>query len=177
MKTRDSVWKVFVMAGLGIVLAGCSEPTQAPASAAAGQEHHFTVADLARLGCEVKVTPRTTSKSVPFMGRIDAYGFSKGPACASTLISTLTQSPEYDEGTWAGLRASNHIFAEKHGYDLEEYSGELGEYSELDVFTRQGDARGFQYRVQAGGLIHSVTLISDSIEPDEAFEAVLHERL
>lgn len=177
MKNRNYVWKGLAVVGLGIVLAGCSEPTQTPASAAAGQEHHFTVADLARLGCEVKVTPRTTSKSVPLMGRIDAYGFSKGPACASTLISTLTQSPKYDEGTWAGLRASNHIFAEKHGYDLGEYSGELGEYSELDVFTQQGQERGFQYRVQADGLIHSVTLISDSIEPDKAFEAVLHEKL
>lgn len=171
------MWKALIVVAFGL-LTGCTDPeAAATAPFPTNANKHFTIADLERLGCEVDADPRTTSMDIPLIGRMDAYGVSNGPSCASLLFSTLTRAQEHDPGSWAGMRASASIFAEEHGYELSSYSGEVGEYSELEVFTRDGKELGFRYNVQANGYVHSVTLISDSIDPVAEFEDILREKL
>ncbi|AEL04999.1 hypothetical protein VDF98_12245 [Xanthomonas campestris pv. raphani] len=45
------------------------------------------------------------------------------------------------------------------------------------MFSRNGKQVGFEYSVQARGTLHSVIVLSDSIAPDAAFEAVLKTKL
>lgn len=172
------MWKGLIIFAAGFSMVGCVDSVAPPdGQLSADAVQHFTTSDLERLGCKVDAEPRVASIELPLAGRTDVYGFSNGPACASSLVSTLSQSPEYNAGDWAGLRASSTGFARKHGYELEGYSGELGEHSEIDVFTRHGQERGFRYNVQANGYIHSVTLISDSIDSSGRFEEILREKL
>ncbi len=174
------MWKVLIVVTFGFSLTGCTDPgAVGTAPFPVDAKKHFTIADLERLGCEVDVAPRTASMDVPLIGRMDVYGVSNGPSCASLLFSTLSVAPAegYDPGTWAGMRASASNFADEHGYELSSYAGEVGEYSELEVFSRHGKELGFRYNVQANGYLHSVTLISDSIDPVAEFEDILGEKL
>lgn len=167
---------IVLVAALSLV--GCIE-ADAPKEGqlSASSDRHLTIPDLKRLGCKVDAEPRVESVELPFIGRMDVYGISNGPACASLLVSTLSQSPEYNAGDWAGLRASASGFARKHGYELASYSGEIGEHSEIEVFSRHGQEHGFRYNVQANGYIHSITLLSDSIDASGRFEEILREKL
>lgn len=172
------MWKVLIVFACSLLLIGCTDPVSPQGGQpTADAKKHFTIADLERLGCKVDANPRITSMDIPLIGRMDAYGVSNGPACASLLFSTLTQAREHDPGGWAGMRASASNFADEHGYELSSYSGEVGEYSEIEVFTRHGKELGFRYNVQANGYIHSVTLISDSIDPSGEFEDILREKM
>lgn len=169
-------WMLPLTLTLPLLLASCSganPPTSRHGTPAA----HFTVADLEKLGCRVNVVPTTKQLEMPILGTVDSYGFTSDAPCASLLISTLQPVEEDDPGLWAGKRAGAGVFAKKHGYDREGYAGEVGDYSEIEVFSRQGVELGFTYNVQANGQLHSVTLISDRIDASGAFESVLREKL
>jgi hypothetical protein len=160
-----------------LVLAACSG-ANTPTPPHGKTVTHFTVADLEELGCRVNVVPRTKQLDMPLVGRVDMYGFgSSGVTCASLMTSMIQAIEDDDPGAWAGARAAAKRFASKHGYDHESYLGEVGDYSEIEVFSRHGVALGFTYNVQAHGRLHSVTLISDSIESTGAFESLLRGKL
>ena len=153
--------------------AGSDESAKLPTD----RKMHFTAADLKKLGCIVDVSPRNATIDKPFIGRIESHGWPDGPACASEFLSTLRSVGDDTDGTWAGLDAATRIFAREHGYEIVTYEGNVGEYSQLDVFTSAEEERGFRYTVEDHGRMLSITLISDRISPSESFEEILREKL
>lgn len=140
------------------------------------ESEHFTLAELQQLGCTVKATPKRSQSSIPLVGTVDGYGMTSATPCATQLVSLL-QPINYEDAVWEGARSAAKNFAKEHGYTQERFEGEIGEYSEIEVFSRNGKQVGFEYSVQARGTLHSVIVLSDSLEPDAAFEAVLKTKL
>lgn len=140
------------------------------------ESEHFTLAELQQLGCTVKATPKRSQSSIPLVGTVDGYGMTSTTPCVTQLVSLL-QPINYEDAVWEGARSAAKNFAKEHGYTQERFEGEIGEYSEIEVFSRNGKQVGFEYSVQARGTLHSVIVLSDSLEPDAAFEAVLKTKL
>ncbi|MEC3887497.1 hypothetical protein [Xanthomonas campestris] len=140
------------------------------------ESEHFTLAELQQLGCTIKATPKRSQSSIPLVGTVDGYGMTSATPCATQLVSLL-QPINYEDAVWEGARSAAKNFAKEHGYTQERFEGEIGEYSEIEVFSRNGKQVGFEYSVQARGTLHSVIVLSDSLEPDAAFEAVLKTKL
>ncbi|WP_245879386.1 hypothetical protein [Xanthomonas pisi] len=140
------------------------------------ESEHFTLAELRQLGCTVDATPKRSQSSIPLVGTVDGYGMTSTTPCATQLVSLL-QPISYEDAVWEGARSAANNFAKDHGYTQERLDGGIGEYSEIEVFSRGGRPVGFEYNVQAGGTLHSVIVLSDSIAPDAAFEAVLKTKL
>ncbi|PKV11623.1 hypothetical protein CVO74_19250 [Xanthomonas prunicola] len=155
------------------MLPGCNRNTP---SAPRPEAEHFTLADLQQLGCTVTATPKRNVSKIPLMGEVDGYGVTSTTPCATQLVSLL-QPVTYEDAVWEGTRSAAGTFAKNNGFTRESYEGDLGEYSEIEVFSRNGKQAGFEYSVQAKGTLHSVIVISDRIEPDAAFEAVFKRKL
>ncbi|MBB4131877.1 hypothetical protein [Xanthomonas sp. 3075] len=158
--------------GLLVACSGGSAPDATPRPAS----EHVNLDDLRQLGCSVAATPKRDLRSIPLMGQIDGYGFTSTTPCATQLVSLL-QSAEYEDAAWEGARTAARSFAKQHGFEQDSGEGRIGEYSEIEIFSRNGTPVGFEYSVQAKGRLHSVILLSDSIAPDAAFEAVLTKKL
>ncbi|WOB51327.1 hypothetical protein NYR97_08155 [Xanthomonas hydrangeae] len=158
------------------VLSACNGGGSAATSAPRPEAEHFTLADLQQLGCTVTATPKRNVSKIPLMGEVDGYGVTSSTACATQLVSLL-QPIKYEDAVWEGARTAAGNFAKKQGFERESFEGQLGEYSEIEVFSRSGTPVGFEYSVQAKGQLHSVIVVSDSIAPDAAFEAVLKKKL
>ncbi|MCC4613851.1 hypothetical protein LL963_17415 [Xanthomonas campestris pv. esculenti] len=162
--------------GLLGALCACTGTPSAPRPEA----EHFTVAELQQLGCTLTDAPKRTVRKIPLLGEVDGYGVTNtntsASACATHLISLL-QPMTYEDGVWEGARSAAGTFAKEHGFVRESYEGRIGEYSEIEVFNRGGKPVGFEYNVQARGTLHSVIVLSDSIAPDAAFEAVMKTKL
>lgn len=170
--------QIHVALAASLALGGCS-PAGGDRNAERPlvREMHFTATDLKRLGCNVETAPRIATVDKPFIGRMESYGWPDGPACASEFLSVLQNAGDDPDGIWAGLDASTRGFARQHGYEVSTYDGNVGEDSQIDVFTSAGEARGFRYTVQNNGHLHSVMLISDRISPSGSFESILREKL
>lgn len=161
---------------LGLLCALCACTGAGTPGAPRPEAEHFTLANLQQLGCTVTATPKRTRHKIPLMGEVDGYGVTSTSACATHLISLL-QPMTYEDAVWEGARTAAGNFAKEHGFERESYEGRLGEYSEIEVFSHGGTPVGFEYNVQARGTLHSVIVLSDSIAPDAAFEAVLKTKL
>lgn len=134
--------------------------------------------DLARLGCMVSATPSVGKSEVPRLGLVmEGYALTSPQPCASRLISTVQPLQGEDPGAWAAVRGHMSSVAEHYGWAHQRLQGRVGEYSEVGLFSLNGRPVGFMYLVQANGYLLSVMLISDSILPDERFEAILREKL
>lgn len=169
-----SLRRFLPLAFLGL-LSACNGGTATP-SAPRPESEHFTLAELQQLGCTVTATPKRDVRKIPLLGEVDGYGVTSTNACATHLISLL-QPMSYEDAVWEGARSAAGTFAREHGLERESYEGRLGEYSEIEVFSRGGKPVGFEYNVQAKGTLHSVVVLSDSIAPDAAFEAVMKTKL
>ncbi|PPU38399.1 hypothetical protein [Xanthomonas arboricola] len=158
------------------LLSACDGGGTATPSAPRPESEHFTLADLQQLGCTVAATPKRNVRKIPLMGEVDGYGVTSTSACATQLVSLL-QPITYEDAVWEGARTAAGNVADERGFERESYEGRLGEYSEIEVFSHNGKPVGFEYNVQARGTLHSVIVLSDSIAPDAAFEAVLKTKL
>lgn len=168
-----NLWPLAVMG----LLAACSNGGSEPAEPARPEAEHFNLADLQALGCSVAVTPKRNMQKIVLVGQIDGYGFVSTTPCATQLISLLQPTNKFEDGMWQGVRSAASTFASKQGYTQQRYAGQIGEYSEIEVFSHNGDPVGFEYSVQSKDTLHSVIVISDRIVPDEAFEALLQRKL
>ncbi len=112
---------------------------------------------------------------------MDGYSVRSNSECATKLFSTIqtyeTYSTGVEAGIWASQKSTAMNFAENHGYDLSSQNGNIGERSEIELFTKNGQHAGFKYSVLANGYLHSVLIESNSIEPNGAFESILKEKL
>lgn len=152
-------------------------PTAEPASDNVASAH-FNASDLKRLGCNVDSRlAKTSSLEYPLVGKMEAYGLQSNSNCKVSLISTYYKSATYDEGTWAGIRASHKVAAKKKGYEISRSGGNLGEHSEVAEFFKNGSYKGFAYTVQSNGLLRSITIYSDDIRPNEELETIIAEKL
>ncbi|MBB5737553.1 hypothetical protein FHT09_003338 [Xanthomonas arboricola] len=168
--------RTFLPLALLGLLSACNGGGTATPSAPRPESEHFTLADLQQLGCTVTATPKRDVRKIPLLGEVDGYGVTSTSACATHLISLL-QPITYEDAVWQGARTAAGTFADKRGFARESHEGRLGEYSEIEVFSHGGRPVGFEYNVQARGTLHSVIVLSDSIAPDAAFEAVLKTKL
>jgi hypothetical protein len=168
--------RLFLPLTLMGALSACNGGGSAATSAPRPESEHFTLADLQQLGCTVTATPKRNVSMIPLMGEVDGYGVTSTTPCATQLVSLL-QPITYEDAVWEGARSAAGTFAKKHGFTRESFEGQLGEYSEIEVFSRSGKPVGFEYSVQAKGQLHSVIVLSNSIEPDAAFEEVLKKKL
>ncbi|MDP2227185.1 MAG: hypothetical protein Q8J78_06880, partial [Moraxellaceae bacterium] len=156
-----------------------SEAKGAPVAAQDGKlSRHFTALDLERLGCHAdKQRAELSRMDVPFLGVLEAYRLISKKGCNVKLISMLSLASEYVAADWAGMRASNQITVEENGYTYEIYEGELGDYSEVTLFEKNGEMVGFSYIVLGGGFLRHVKIFSNEIEPDELFEEILASKI
>lgn len=153
-------------------------PVEAGELSADTVKKHFNADDLGRLGCNVDpALGKITNVENPLIGAVENYSLRSETGCVVTLISNIQASKEYDEGTWAGIRAFLDMLARKKEYELTRYQGNLGEYSELEIFTKDGTRKGFSYSVQSGGFLRQVIIDSENIEPDDNFENILRKKL
>lgn len=171
--------KIFLI--ISLLISGCDKSVHTEKHNVARTIEHFTIADLEKLGCKIEATPKILSFDMPLVGHVDGYRVESDSACATKLVSTINpydnSTVGIEEGAWAGKKVSAMNVAENRGYDLSSQDGNIGERSEIELFTKNGRQAGFQYSVLANGYLHSVLIESDSIEPNEAFESILKEKL
>jgi len=110
---------------------------------------------------------------IPFLGTVKMYVLRSEAGCKVGLTSQISAVNEGGEGVWAGVRAGASVVARKNGFELSSEAGNLGEYSEIHRFTRNGVNKGFTYSIQNKGFLHSITILSDEIVPDAELESVI----
>ncbi|MDF3030526.1 MAG: hypothetical protein K0R03_1084 [Moraxellaceae bacterium] len=151
----------------------------APSVATSGEiaRLHVTADDMMRLGCRMEGTPKVTTVEVALFGKMEGYSLESRGSCVTRLTSTAMRADQVDEGMWAGARAASSGFARRQGLTREGiYQGNLGQDSELEIYLRGGRQAGFRYTVHANGYFRTVTVLSDTVDPEGGFEDILREK-
>lgn len=150
-----------------------------PSVATSGEiaRRHVTADDMARLGCRMDGQPKVTTVEVALFGKMEGYSLEGRGGCVTRLTSTVMRADRADEGMWAGARAASSGFARRQGLAREGiYQGNLGQDSELEIYLRGGRQAGFRYTVHASGYFRTVTVLSDTVDPEGRFEDILREK-
>jgi len=152
------------------------EPTARPAGERESQPF-FTEPSLAALGCMVpEGLGRYEDIAAPGIPDARAFLLVSRSGCAIDLFN-LIQRTDGGAGLWAGLRAQAMGEARRRGYEIENREGELGERSELRIFTENGAYRGFWYAIEAGNVLYVLRIFSDQIQISPELETLLREKL
>jgi hypothetical protein len=177
------VWILVVVVAIGFTMkklttVKVAHRPDASVSSTDASRKHFNASDLEKLGCVVDpALGSATTIEVPLIGSIESYKLNSQEGCIVSVISLIQASKEYDDATWSGIRASANHQAQRGGYQIANYRGNLGEHSEIAVFSKNDSPYGFSYSVQSNGYIRQVIIYSEKIEPDEKFEAVFRNKI
>lgn len=138
----------------------------------------FDETDLRALGCDVPDgTGRYADAAAPSVPGMRVFSLIHSEDCVIDLLNIIQPKegggPGGDGGLWAGLRASVSGQARRRGFDTERFEGELGDYSEIRIFTQDGAYRGFWYAIETDQVFYVLRVFS----PDLGFDMALDKRL
>jgi hypothetical protein len=157
-----------------------TNPEQAVASEApvAEVDGHISAKDLERLGCQVDPSLGKYAESNSLiLGLTKTFVLRSDSGCEVTVFNLIQRSDDYDPGVWAGVRAGTSAIARKKGFQVSSFEGNIGEYSEIQLFKDNDVRRGFNYTVQNQGVLYSLTVLSASIEPSLLLEEIILENM
>jgi hypothetical protein len=138
----------------------------------------FDEVDLRALGCDVPDgTGRYVDAAAPSVPGMRVFGLIHSDGCVIDLLNIIQPTegggPGGDGGLWAGLRASISGQARRREFDTERFEGDLGDYSEIRIFTQDSAYRGFWYAIETDRVLYVLQVFS----PDLGFDMALDKRL